>query len=122
MKKVTELKKANNIKNEDLLMIVQDGENKKIEYQELLLKKYVVQFLEDIVADAEYELPCQYIVGDDSLEIFVAGILQAKGYDYEEIGELGASSNKIQFKWNIKAGSILVIKSMKREVIQDNGR
>lgn len=110
MKKVTELKKAANIKNKDLLMIIQNGENKQIEYKELLPKKHIVQNTETIVANTEYELPCSYTVGSDNLEIYVEGVLLSKSHHYEEVGENETTSNIIKFKWDIAAGSIITAK------------
>ena len=50
MKKVTELTKANEIKNEDILMIVQNGENKQITASSLNIHTYTMTF------DADTEL------------------------------------------------------------------
>lgn len=110
MKKVTELTKAVSINYEDLLMIVQNGENKQIEYEQLLPRKYVIQTSETILANTEYELPCSYVAGDNNLEIYVEGVLLSKNYHYEEIGENETTSNIVKFKWDIAEGSIITVK------------
>lgn len=110
MKKVTELTKAVSINYEDLLMIVQNGENKQIEYEQLLPRKYIIQTSETILANTEYELPCSYVAGDNNLEIYVEGVLLSRNHNYEEVGETGTVSNIIKFGWDIEAGSIITLK------------
>lgn len=47
MKKVTELTKANEIKDEDILMIIQNGENKQIKASSLNIHKYTLTVASD---------------------------------------------------------------------------
>ncbi len=77
--------------------------------------KYRVVITEEVEALTEYELPCNYKVGDNSLEIFYNNELLIKETsedmeaNYREVGETGTISNKVVFGWNLPIGSILNI-------------
>lgn len=74
-----------------------------------------VVITEEVPELTEYTLPCNYIVGDNSLEIFYNNELLIKETsedeeaNYREIGTVGAISNKVMFGWNLPIGSILNI-------------
>lgn len=68
----------------------------KIE-QKLIVNTYIVTTTETIAENTDYEIPCNYKVGNNSLEIFYMGEKLIKGTHYIEVGEAGAISNKIQF-------------------------
>lgn len=73
-------------------------------------KKYTIQVENAISKNTDYELPCNYTVGKDNLEIFVEGVLLSKGHHYEEVGNNEAESSTIQFKWDIAQGYVITIK------------
>ncbi len=73
-------------------------------------KKYTVQAEVAIAKDTDYQLPCNYVVGKDNLEVFVEGVLLSKDHHYIEIGNNEAESNIIQFKWDIEAGYVITVK------------
>lgn len=85
---------------------------------------YKVVITEEVEALTEYELPCNYTVGNDSLAIFYNNELLIKETsedmeaNYREVGEIGAISNKVMFGWNLPIGSILNI-LMKGEYVED---
>lgn len=64
---------------------------------ELTISTYTVTTTETIAENTDYEIPCNYKVGNNSLEIFYMGEKLIKGTHYIEVGETGAISNKIQF-------------------------
>lgn len=76
---------------------------------------YRIVVTEEIEALTEYELPCNYIVGNNSLEIFYNNELLIKETsedmeaNYREVGTAGNTSNKVVFGWNLSIGSILNI-------------
>lgn len=76
---------------------------------------YRIVVTEEIEALTEYELPCNYKVGDNSLEIFYNNEMLIKETsedeeaNYREIGTVGNTSNKVVFGWNLPIGSILNI-------------
>ncbi len=72
---------------------------------------YQVTLTEKVLQNTDYTLPCNYIVGNDSLEIYVLGILFIKDEHYKEVGNSGEISNKIQFlDWDVSAGYTITIK------------
>ena len=76
---------------------------------------YRIVVTEEVEALTEYELPCNYKVGENSLEIFYNNELLIKETseeeesNYREIGTVGAISNKVMFGWNLPIGSVLNI-------------
>lgn len=100
-KKITELNEAGEINEYDLLMIVQNNENKKINKKNLLKNiisyKYIVKTTEEIQENTDYEIPCYYKVGEDVLDVYYMGEKLVKDEHYKEVGSTGAKSNKIQF-------------------------
>lgn len=70
-KKVSELLEAINIKDEDIIMILQSGQNKKATVNKLLpLKTEVVILSSTVDANTDYTIPLKYKVGNNSLEVF----------------------------------------------------
>lgn len=97
-KKVSELLEATSIKDEDVIMILQSGQNKKVSVNKLLpLKTEVVTLNSTIDANTNYTIPLKYKVGNNSLEINYCGSKLIKGADYNEVGTDGDVSNTIQF-------------------------
>lgn len=101
-KKVTELQEAIEVKEDDLIMIVQENENKKVKYSKLNSHKYQLIVEENTTGEHEMTIPCYYKVGSDCLDIFFNGeklikSIQEDGEDghYKEVGEIDTISNKI---------------------------
>lgn len=71
-RKVTELPEAQQINDNDILMILQSNENKKVSIDKLLPKKQASVTLDSTVnANTNYTLPdgMYYKVGNNSLEV-----------------------------------------------------
>ena len=99
-RKVTELPEAQQISDNDIFMILQSNENKKVAIDKLLpLKQASVTLDSTVNADTNYTLPTgmYYKVGNNSLEVFYCTGKLQKGVDYNEIGNAGEISNIIQF-------------------------
>lgn len=97
-KKITELTEATQINNDDILMIIQNGENKQTTVSKLLPRKQASVTLSSTVnANTNYTIPLYYQVGNNSLEVYYLGSKLEKGTDYNEIGTTGEVSNTIQF-------------------------
>ena len=97
-KKVSELTEATTVNDNDILMILQSNENKKVAINKLLpLKQASVSLTSTVSANTNYTIPLNYQVGNNSLEVIYCGSKLAKGQDYNEIGTTGEVSNIIQF-------------------------
>lgn len=97
-KKVSELTEATQINDDDIIMILQNNENKKAKISKLLpLYRSTVTLSSTVNANTNYTLPVYYEVGNNSLEVFYCGSKLEKGTDYNEIGNTGDVSNIIQF-------------------------
>ncbi len=97
-KKVSELTEATQINDDDILMIIQNGENKQATISKLLpLKRATIALSSTISANTNYTIPLYYKVGNNSLEVIYCGSKLTKGQDYNEIGNTGEVSNTIQF-------------------------
>ena len=101
-KKITELEEAQSLNDNDLLMIVQNNKNKKINYSEIRCHKYISVVTTAMTGENEMAIPCYYKVGTDCLDVFLNGeklikSIQENGEDghYKEVGETGSISNKI---------------------------
>lgn len=71
-KKVTELPEAQQISDDDIFMILQSNENKKVAIDKLLpLKRATVALESTVNANTNYTLPTNmyYKVGNNSLEV-----------------------------------------------------
>lgn len=97
-KKVSELTEATQINDDDIFMILQSNENKRVAINKLLpLKQASVSLTSTVSANTNYTIPIYYQVGNNSLEVIYCGSKLAKGVDYNEIGNTGEVSNIIQF-------------------------
>ena len=99
-RKVSELPEAQQINDNDVFMILQNNENKKVAIDKLLPLKQATVTLESTVnANTDYTLPSgmYYKVGNNSLEVIYCSTKLVKGQDYNEIGNVGEVSNVIQF-------------------------
>ena len=99
-RKVSELPEAQQINDNDVFMILQSNENKKVAIDKLLPLKQATVTLESTVnANTDYTLPSgmYYKVGNNSLEVIYCSTKLVKGQDYNEIGNTGEVSNIIQF-------------------------
>ena len=97
-KRISELTEATQINDDDIIMILQNNENKKATISKLLpLQRASVTLESTVNANTNYTLPVYYEVGNNSLEVFYCGSKLEKGTDYNEIGNTGEVSNIIQF-------------------------
>ena len=99
-RKVSELPEAQQINDNDVFMILQSNENKKVAIDKLLpLKQATVTLDSTVNANTNYTLPegMYYKVGNNSLEVIYCSTKLVKGQDYNEIGNVGEVSNVIQF-------------------------
>ena len=96
--KVSELPIATNVNDDDLVMIVQSGFNKKVTKGKLQkLQTSTITTTEEIAENTNYTIPLNYKVGADVLDIFYMGEKLIKGTHYIEVGNTGEVSNTIQF-------------------------
>lgn len=71
---------------------------------------YTMTMTEEVEAESEVEIPCNYIVGADNIDIFCEGeyLKCEKNADdianWREVGEKGSISNKVQFGFNLEVG------------------
>lgn len=73
-KKVSELTEATQINDNDVLMILQNNENKRVTIDKLLpLKQEIVTLESTVNANTNYTIPLSYKVGNNSLEVFYCG-------------------------------------------------
>lgn len=99
-KKVSELTEASKINDDDIFMILQGNENKRVKIKKLFPLQQATVILESTVnANTDYTLPSgmYYKVGNNSLEVIYCSTKLQKGQDYNEIGNIGDTSNIIQF-------------------------
>lgn len=97
-KKISELTSASNVRYNDIVMILQNGENKQTTIDEVrAIKRELITLSNTINSNENYTLPLKYKVGNDSLEIYYCDTKLKKGVDYNEVGSIGQVSNTIQF-------------------------
>lgn len=85
--------------------------------KELTVSTYIVTTTETIAENTDYEIPCYYKVGSNSLDIFYQGDNLIKDVHYKEVGAAGTISNKIQFyNWGQAVPIDRVIKFVVRGV------
>lgn len=79
-KKVSELTEANKINDDDILMILQNNENKKVKMSKLLpLKRANVTLENTVNANTNYTIPLNYKVANNSLVVIYCNtILQMR--------------------------------------------
>ena len=112
-KKITELTQANEVNNDDIVMIVQSNENRQVKAEQILVHAYDLILTANVAAGGEITLPFYYKVGNDSLIVFYEGLFLKLARDgtkasgsYTEVGEAGTISNKIKITddWNAETG------------------
>lgn len=85
--------------------------------KELTISTYIITTTETIAENTDYEIPCYYKVGNNSLDIFYQGENLIKDVHYKEVGTAGTISNKIQFyNWGQAVPTGRVIKFVVRGV------
>ena len=88
---------AQQINDNDVFMILQSNENKKVAIDKLLPLKQATVTLESTVnANTDYTLPSgmYYKVGNNSLEVIYCSTKLVKGQDYNEIGNARLQRNR----------------------------
>ena len=64
---------------------------------EIVINKHTITTETEISENADYEIPCNYKVGQDVLDVYYMGEKLIKDIHYKEVGTDGAVSNIIQF-------------------------
>lgn len=122
--KVSDMTETQSINPQDSMMIVQNGINKQINFEnvkkatieDVLTSKYSLEIDSDKTAGQEITLPCYYKVGEEVLDVYLNGERLLKSSDdsgtdghYREVGTIGSISNKIKTTsdWNLEEGDIL---------------
>ena len=112
-KKVTELTQANELNNDDIVMIVQSNENRQVKAKQFLLHQYDLILSANVAAGGEITLPFYYKVGGNVLQVYYMGQLLLLSSDdvgtdghYQEVGEVDSISNKIKLTsdWSAETG------------------
>lgn len=112
-KKITELTQANEVNNDDIVMIVQSNENKQVKAEQLTQHTYNLILDENVAAGGEITLPFYYKVGANVLQVYYMGQLLLLSSDdsgtdghYREVGEANSISNKIKLTtdWSADKG------------------
>lgn len=97
-KKISELTSASNVRYNDIVMILQNGQNKQATVDEVrVTNRELITLSNTINSNENYTLPLKYEVGNDSLEVYYCDTKLKKNVDYNEIGNTGEISNTIQF-------------------------
>ena len=97
-KKISELTSASNVRYDDIVMILQNGQNKQATVDEVrVTNRELITLSNTINSNENYTLPLKYKVGNDSLEVYYCDTKLKKGVDYNEIGNISEVSNIIQF-------------------------
>ena len=112
-KKITELTQANEVNNDDIVMIVQSNENRQVKAKQFLLHTYNLVLTENVAAGGEITLPFYYKVGANVLQVYYMGQLLLLSSDdagsdghYIELGEVDSISNNIKLTsdWSAETG------------------
>ena len=78
-KKVSELTEAAQINDNDIFMILQNNENKKVKMSKLLpLKRANVTLENTVNANTNYTIPLNYKVANNSLEVIYCNTILQK--------------------------------------------
>lgn len=122
--KVTDMTETQNINPQDWLMIVQNGINKKIYFEnikkiiivDILTYEYSLKIDSNKTAGEEITIPCYYKVGSEVIDVYLNGERLIKSTDesgtdghYCEIGNTGSISNKIKTTtdWSLSKGDVI---------------
>ena len=112
-KKVTELTKAEKVYAKDIVMVIQNGENKQVEIEKTYSKEYSLVLSSNVSTGGEITLPFYYKVGANVLQVYYMGQLLLLSSDdsgtdghYMEVGEADSISNKIKLTsdWSADKG------------------
>ena len=112
-KKVTELTKAEKVYAKDIVMVIQNGENKQVEIEKTYSKEYSLVLSSNVSTGGEITLPFKYKVGANVLQVYYMGQLLLLSSDdagtdghYREVGEVDSISNKIKLTsdWSAETG------------------
>ena len=112
-KKITELTQANEVNNDDIVMIVQSNENRQVKAEQILVHAYDLILTANVAAGGEITLPFYYKVGGNVLQVYYMGQLLLLSSDdvgtdghYQEVGEVDSISNKIKLTsdWSAETG------------------
>ena len=112
-KKVTELTKAEKVYAKDIVMVIQNGENKQVEIEKTYSKEYSLVLSSNVSTGGEITLPFKYKVGANVLQVYYMGQLLLLSSDdagsdghYREVGEADSISNKIKLTtdWSADKG------------------
>lgn len=115
-KKISELTKATEVKDEDIIMILQNNENKQVEAKTFFNNRYKLKIGENTDPGSEITIPCYYKVGEEVLDVYLNGGRLLKSTDdagtdghYREVGDTGSISNKIKTTtdWSLATGDVL---------------
>lgn len=122
--KVTDMTETQNINPQDWLMIVQNGINKKIYFEnikkiiivDILTYEYSLKMDSNKTAGEEITIPCYYKVGAEVIDVYLNGERLIKSTDesgtdghYCEIGDTESISNKIKTTtdWSLSKGDVI---------------
>lgn len=122
--KVSDLTETQSINPQDLMMIVQNGINKQINFEnikkattsDVLTSKYSLEIDSNKTAGQEITIPCYYKVGSEVIDVYLNGERLIKSTDesgtdghYCEIGDTGSISNKIKTTtdWSLSKGDVI---------------
>lgn len=79
------------------------------------IERHRISVISEIPELTEYELPCDYKVGNNSLsilynnEVLICEKSEEDAANYREVGNAGETSNKVVFGWDIEIGSTLEV-------------
>lgn len=74
---------------------------------------HTVVVKEEIPGKTEYEIPFNFVVGNDGFEIYYNNeyLIREKSAsdeaNYKEVGQTGELSNKVIFGWDLRVGDVL---------------
>lgn len=74
---------------------------------------YKITITEVIEKETEYEIPFNFVVGNDEFEIYYNNeyLIREKSANdeanYKEVGTAGSTSNKVIFGWDLRVGDVL---------------
>lgn len=104
--KVSQLTEAEEVNEDDITMIIQNGINKKTKVVKFSsISKVSIVTEEEIPENTDYNIPLTYMPGSNKLEIYVEGCRLIQEENYIEVVAEGKSTT-IQFKdWTVPIGT-----------------